>query len=250
MDSSSIGASPEVMMHTIFIVLFCALLVLLVGRKLRIPIIIGYFITGIIIGPSCLQLVNNAEQVNMLAEFGVILLMFTLGLETPLKNLLSMKKIVLLGGCFQLLITTAVVCGIMILFGYSFNVSILIGFLVAHSSTAIIMNIYQKNGEVDKQHGKISLGLLIFQDLNVVPMMMLVPLLAGNKDGLNITGEVIKFFVGLAIMLAILAATIWIVPRILKHIALTRNNELFVIAIVVICFGIAWLMNINGVNLS
>ncbi len=244
-----IGEAPEVkIMYTIFIVLFCAILVLLAGRKFRIPIIIGYFITGIILGPDCLHIVDSA-QVDVLAEFGVILLMFTIGLEISLKNLLSMKKIVLIGGSLQLLVTTAAVCAIMMAFGFSFNVSVFIGFLVAHSSTAIIMNIYQKSGEVDKQHGKISLGLLIFQDLNVVPMMMLVPLLAGN-EGTDIIGEVISFFIGLAIMLAILAAAIFLVPKILKHIALTRNSELFVIAVVVICFGIAWLMNINGVSLA
>src|SRR5574344_2396284 len=165
----------------VVIVLTCAIAVLFVGKKLRIPFIIGYFITGVIVGPFGLHLITE-EQVSLLAELGVILLMFTIGLEIPLKNLLSMKKIVLIGGGLQLILTTGVVWLVMVAAGFSSSVALFIGFLAAHSSTAIIMNIYQKSGEIDTQHGKIALGLLIFQDLNVVPMMMLVPLLAGSSE--------------------------------------------------------------------
>ncbi|MDO5846504.1 MAG: cation:proton antiporter, partial [Methanocorpusculum sp.] len=175
--------------------------------------------------------------------------MFTIGLEISLKNLLAMKKIVLIGGTLQLVLTTVAVCIIMMAFGFSFNVSLFIGFLVAHSSTAIIMNIYQKSGEIDTRHGKIALGLLIFQDLNVVPMMMAVPLLAGTA-GTDIGSSVLNFFVGIGILVVILAAAVYLVPRFLRFIALTRSGELFVMAIVLICFGIAWLMSLNGVSLA
>ncbi|HJJ26884.1 MAG TPA: cation:proton antiporter [Methanocorpusculum sp.] len=232
----------------VFIVLVCAIVVLLVGRKLRLPFIIGYFITGILVGPYCFGLITS-EQVNLLADLGVILLMFTIGLEISVKNLLAMKKIVLIGGTLQLVITTGAVCAIMMAFGFSFNVSLFIGFLVAHSSTAIIMNIYQKSGEVDKRHGKIALGLLIFQDLNVVPMMLLVPFLAQNGSG-DITESIIKLVGGLIFLGIVLIAAIYFVPKILRHIALTRNGELFVIAVVVICFGIAWIMSFSGVELA
>ncbi|HJJ39261.1 MAG TPA: cation:proton antiporter, partial [Methanocorpusculum sp.] len=233
---------------SVFIVLVCAIVVLLIGRKLRLPFIIGYFITGILVGPYCFGLISS-EQVNLLADLGVILLMFTIGLEISVKNLLAMKKIVLIGGTLQLVITTGAVCAIMMAFGFSFNVSLFIGFLVAHSSTAIIMNIYQKSGEVDKRHGKIALGLLIFQDLNVVPMMLLVPFLAQNGSG-DITESIVKLVGGLIFLTVVLIAAIYLVPKILRHIALTRNGELFVIAVVVICFGIAWIMSFSGVELA
>ena len=230
------------------VVLACALVVLLIGRRFRIPFIIGYFLTGIIVGPFGLGLIAE-EEVSMLAELGVILLMFTIGLEISLKNLLSMKKIVLIGGMLQLVLTTVAVLGVMMAVGFSFSVSLFIGFLVAHSSTAIIMDLYQKSGEVDSRHGKIALGLLIFQDLNVVPMMLAVPFLAGTEGG-DLAGSVISFVLGLAIMMVILVAAIYLVPKLLRHVALTRSGELFVISIVVICFGIAWLMSLNGVSLA
>ncbi|HJJ45259.1 MAG TPA: cation:proton antiporter [Methanocorpusculum sp.] len=236
------------LIFSVLVVLVCAIVVLLVGRKLRMPIIIGYFITGIIIGPYGFGLIT-LDQVNLLADLGVILLMFTIGLEISVKNLLAMKKIVLIGGTLQLVLTTAAVCGLMMAFGFTFSVSLFIGFLVAHSSTAIILNIYQRSGEVDKQHGKIALGLLIFQDLNVIPMMLAVPFLAGTGNE-DIVGSIVSLVVGLVILGIILVAAVYLVPKILRHVALTRSGELFVIAIVVICFGIAWLMSMNGVSLA
>ena len=232
----------------VVIVLTCAIAVLLVGKRLRIPFIIGYFITGVIVGPFGLHLITE-EQVSLLAELGVILLMFTIGLEIPLKNLLSMKKIVLIGGGLQLILTTGVVWLVMVAAGFSSSVSLFIGFLVAHSSTAIIMNIYQKSGEIDTQHGKIALGLLIFQDLNVVPMMMLVPLLAGSSET-DLAGSVLNFFIGMGLLAVILIASIYLVPKFLERVTLTRSSELFVMAVVLICLGIAWVMSLTGVSIA
>ncbi|HJJ35623.1 MAG TPA: cation:proton antiporter [Methanocorpusculum sp.] len=240
--------NAETLAITILLVLGCSLIILLIGRKLRVPAIICFFITGMIIGPYGLGIIQG-EYVDVLADLGVILMMFTIGLEIPLKNLLAMKKIVLIGGTLQLVLTTAAVTGVMLAFGFAFNISLFIGFLVAHSSTAIIMNLYQRSGEIDKRHGKIALGLLIFQDLNVVPMMLMVPFLApeGNAD---IIASVIKLFLGLAGLALILIIAIYLVPRILRHIALTRNGELFIIAIVVIALTIAVAMKQTGVELS
>lgn len=249
--SEIVNTSPmtaESLILSTIIVLGCALLILLVGRKLRLPILIGYFLTGIIIGPSCLHFITE-EEVKMLADMGVILMMFTIGLETPLKKLLEMKKIVLIGGTLQLVLTTAAVTGILMAVGMSFNVALFIGFLVAHSSTAIIMNLYQRSGEIDKPHGKIALGLLIFQDLNVIPMMLLVPFLSPS-DNPDIVASIIKLLIGLGSLTGILIAAVYLVPKILRHIALTRNGELFIIGIVVISLGIAVLMNFTGVELS
>ena len=232
----------------IVVVLACAIAVLFLGRRLRMPFIIGYFITGIIVGPACLGLVTE-DQVSLLAELGVILLMFTIGLEMSLKSLLSMKKIVLIGGTLQLVVTTVAVWAVMVAVGFSSNVALFIGFLVAHSSTAVIMNLYQSSGEVDTQHGKIVLGLLIFQDLNVIPMMLMVPSLAGNSDT-DILGSLLNFGMGMVILGVVLVAAIFLVPRFLMRVALTRSKELFIISIVAICFGIAWLMSLNGVSLA
>ena len=240
-------AEAELIMSVV-VVLACAIAVLFVGRRLRMPFIIGYFITGIIVGPACLGLVTE-EQVSLLAELGVILLMFTIGLEMSLKSLLSMKKIVLIGGTLQLVLTTAIVWAVMVAVGFNSNVALFIGFLVAHSSTAVIMNLYQNSGEVDTKHGKIALGLLIFQDLNVIPMMLLVPILAGNSTT-NLMGSLLHFGMGMIVLVIVLIGAIFLVPRFLTRVALTRSKELFIISIVAICFGIAWLMSLNGVSLA
>ena len=133
---------------SVVIVLACAIAILFVGRRLRMPFIIGYFITGIVVGPAGLGLVTE-EQVSLLAELGVILLMFTIGLEMSLKSLLSMKRIVLIGGTLQLVVTTVAVWAVMVAVGFASNVALFIGFLVAHSSTAVIMNLYQNSGEIE-----------------------------------------------------------------------------------------------------
>ena len=232
----------------VFIILACALAVLFVGRRFRLPMIIAYFFTGIIVGPSLLGLVTE-EQVGLLAELGVIFLMFTIGLEMSLKNLLAMWKKILVGGGLQLLITAAVVWLIMTYLGYSLSVAILAAFLVAPSSTAIIMNLYQQKGEINTPHGKISLGLLIFQDISVIPMMLIIPFLAGTSAG-SILMQILNLVFGMILLAFILIAAIYLVPRFLVRVAAVRNNELFIITIVVICFGIAWLMSLNGVSLA
>lgn len=230
------------------LVLACALVVLLIGRKFRIPFIIAYFVTGIIVGPSGFGLITE-EAVAVLAEFGVILLMFTIGLEISLKNLLKMKKIVLIGGILQLFLTAGAVWGILTALGFSSNVALFIGFLLAPSSTAIIMDLYQKSGEMDKKHGKTALCILIFQDLTVVPVMLIVPFLAGTGAD-NLVGSLVSLIFGLGIMVVVLVAAIYLVPKLMRHVALTRSTELFVTSVVVICFGIAWLLSLNGVSLA
>lgn len=232
----------------VFIILACALAVLFVGRRFRLPMIIAYFLTGIIVGPSLLGLVTE-EQVEILAELGVILLMFTIGLEMSLKNLVAMWKKIVVSGGLQLMLTAAAVWLIMTYLGYSFSVAILTAFLVAPSSTAIIMNLYQQKGEINTPHGKTSLGLLIFQDISVIPMMLIIPILAGTS-GDSIPMEILSLIFGMIILVFVLIAAIFFVPRLLIRVAAVRNNELFIITIVVICFGIAWLMSLNGVSLA
>jgi monovalent cation:H+ antiporter-2, CPA2 family len=232
----------------VFIILACALAVLFVGRRFRLPMIIAYFLTGIIVGPSLLGLVTE-DQVELLAELGVILLMFTIGLEMSLKNLVAMWKKIVVSGGLQLMLTAAAVWLIMTYLGYSFSISILTVFLVAPSSTAIIMNLYQQKGEINTPHGKTSLGLLIFQDISVIPMMLIIPILAGTSGG-SIPMEILSLIFGMIILALVLIAAIFFVPRLLIRVAAVRNNELFIITIVVICFGIAWLMSLNGVSLA
>ena len=236
------------LLMAVVIVLACAVGVLFISKKIHIPFIIGYFITGIIVGPFGLHLITE-EQVSVLAELGIILLMFTIGLEISLKNLLSMKKVVLIGGGLQVVVTTALIWLALQLAGLPSNTSLFLGMMVSASSTAIVLNIYQTKGQMSTKNGKIALGILIFQDLAVIPMMMLAPILAGPADT-DLLGTVLNFLIGMGMLGAILLAAIYLVPKFLQRVALTRSSELFIISIVTICLGIAWLMSLNGVSLT
>ncbi|MDD4126348.1 MAG: cation:proton antiporter, partial [Methanomicrobium sp.] len=190
----------------VFIVLACALAVIFIGRRMNMPMIIGYFLTGIIVGPFFLGLVTE-DQVSILADLGIILLMFTIGLEISLKNLIAMKKKVLISGGLQLILTAGAVFFIMTQLGFSSNLAIMTGFLVAPSSTAILMNLYQQRGEINTPHGKTSLGLLIFQDLSVIPMMLLIPILAGTSET-SLTWGIGSFLIGMLVLCLVLMAAI------------------------------------------
>jgi len=116
------------------------------------------------------------------------------------------------------------------------NTSLFLGMMVSTSSTAIVLNLYQTKGQMSTKHGKIALGILIFQDLSVVPMMMLAPILAGPADT-DLLGTVLNFLVGMVMLGLILIAAIYLVPKFLQRVALTRSSELFIISIVTICLG-------------
>jgi len=236
------------LLMAVVIVLACSVGVLFIGKKIHIPFIIGYFLTGIIVGPFGLHLITE-DQVSVLAELGVILLMFTIGLEISLKSLLSMKKVVLIGGGLQMIITTFLVWAVLQMAGFPSNTALFLGMMVSTSSTAIVLNLYQTKGQMATKHGKIALGILIFQDLAVVPMMLLAPILAGPADT-DLFGSVMNFMIGLMMLGVILVAAIYLVPKFLQRVALTRSNELFIISIVTICLGIAWLMSLNGISLA
>ncbi|MGD8960360.1 MAG: cation:proton antiporter, partial [Desulfobacteraceae bacterium] len=159
--------------------------VILVCHRFRIPAIIGFLITGVVAGPHGLRLVGAAHEVEMLAEIGVILLLFVIGMELSFTELLRLKKPVFLGGTTQVLLTIIVFDALALLLGFSMGKAVFAGFLVALSSTAIVLKILSDRAEMSTPHGRIGLGILIFQDLIVVPMMLLVPFLTGRTGDLG-----------------------------------------------------------------
>ncbi len=210
--------------------------------------IVGFLIAGVVIGPNALGLVQDIELVNILAEIGIILLLFTIGIEFSLEKLERIKKAIFVGGGLQVGLTTAVVTGILMLLDISWQSSVYTGFLVALSSTAIILGLLSDNDKTDTPSGKLSLAVLIFQDLAIILMVLLVPLLAGTtEDGANILWVLGKAAV-LIILVLVLAQRI--VPWILEKVAQTRRQELFLLTVVAVCFGTAALTNMAGVSLA
>src|SRR4030042_1645247 len=226
-------------LKTLVIIFGVSAFVVFFLQKLKIPSIVGFLIAGVALGPHGFGMIREIREVELLAEVGVILLLFTIGLEISLKNLKRIRSAVLGGGFSQVLLTLLATAAIAYPFLGKLNESLFIGFLVALSSTAIIMKMLLDRAEVDSPHGRLSMGILIFQDLCVVPLMLLVPILGGDQGN---PGELFWTMVKSAgiLFVAIFGAR-WLVPNILHQIVRTRSRELFVITIILLCLGKALL---------
>lgn len=233
----------------IVIILGLAVLVILLFQKLKLPNILGFLVTGAIAGPQGLSLVKAVHEVEVLAEVGVILLLFVIGLEFSLSSLAAIKKAVFFGGGLQVVLTVATVGLLAYGVGFESNRAVFLGFLFSLSSTAIVLKLLQERGEISAPHGKLSLAILIFQDIIVIPMMLFAPILAGKSENvlvsiLTLSGK------GAGLILFVILSARYVMPEILYQVARTKSRELFILAIVVICFAVAWLTASLGLSLA
>lgn len=239
------------LLNGIVVIFSLAIVVILICHRLKIPSVVGYLITGILAGPYGFSLINEVHEVEVLAEIGIILLLFTIGIEFSLKKLMELRKPVLVGGSLQLLFTGGISLILAMVIGLSFNQAIFAGFLITLSSTAIVLKIIQERGEIDSPHGRGSLGILIFQDVAVVPMMLIVPILVGVGEGGDLTNELIMLGVkGIVIVVAVVISAKWVIPYLLYSIVKTKSRELFLLSIVLICFAVAWITSKAGLSLA
>lgn len=236
------------LLKDIVLLLGLALLTLLLFRQFKIPSIIGFLVTGIIAGPHALGLVSNIEEVEQMAEIGVVLLLFTIGIEFSLKELLRIRHLVLWGGGLQVAFTIGLVALVSVLAGFTPVESVFFGFLVSLSSTAILMKLLMDAGEMDTPHGKAALGILIFQDLCVVPLMLFVPFLGGA--GNSLTDVVLIAVKALVVVITAHFGSRFAVPWIFSQVVRTRSRELFILTIIFVGFGTAWLTAQAGLSLA
>ena len=222
---------------------------LLAGYRLRLPPIIGFLLAGFVIGPYGMGLIRSSHEVEILAEIGVVLLLFAVGMEFSLRDLMSSKKAVLLGGTLQVVLTTVITLLLTAQFGLALNQAVFAGFLVSLSSTAIVLKTMQDRAEVDSAHGRVILSILIFQDIAIAPMMIFTPLLAGTSGDLaeSILTLALK---GVAVVLAVILLARYIVPKVLFQVTRTRSRELFLLSIVLICSAVAWATSELGLSLG
>lgn len=237
------------LISNISILLAFAILVLLICYRFKIPEIIGLLLTGVLAGPHVLKLFTNTTEIDYFAEIGVVLLLFTIGMEFSFKNLIELKREFLIGGTLQVAFTAVVTFVLCYVLGVSFATSVLVGFLISLSSTAIVLRILQERNEMESPHGRIILGILIFQDIAAVPMLLAIPFLAGNAGDI-LQSIPIMIIEVLAIIALVIIGTVWVVPRVLHRIASTRSNELFLLSVVVICLAMAWLTQSIGLSLA
>ncbi len=218
-------------------------------HKLRIVPIVGYLVTGVIIGPSVIGLVKDQTMIELFAEIGVILLLFTIGIEFSLQELIRSRRTIVMGGGMQVLLTIVVVTLIALAAGQSMGIAIFLGFLVSMSSTAIVLRILSERAEMESPNGRVTISILIFQDLGIILMVLLVPLLAGTA-GTSSSAMIFSILKALAIVLLLIVAGRFIVPTVLYHIVRTQNRELFLLGMIVICLGTATLTSMAGLSLA
>ena len=210
-----------------------SLLVILAFHRLKLPALPGFIVAGMILGPNALGLVSDPHRVESLAEVGVILLLFTIGIEFSLSRLKEMGRQVLVGGLGQMGFTVLATVAAGIAFLPSWRVALFLGFLIALSSTAIVLKGLTDKGEIDAPHGRLATGVLIFQDLCVVPIMLLLPFLAGTAGG-GPLGLALALGKAALVVVGVLVAARTLVPRALAEIVKTRSRELFLIAVILI----------------
>lgn len=227
---------------------FSSLIVFLLSR-IKLPPVLGFILTGIIIGPYSLSLVNDPHEVEIISEIGVILLMFVIGMELSIKQLTSIKKTVFVGGFLQVFVSIAVTMALYSFFNTSLAESVFMGFLVSLSSTAIVLKMYQDRNEMPSAQGRNALGILIFQDLIVVPMMLVVPIISGQSE--NVINSVLSLLIKSAVVIVItIFSARYLVPRLLFEVAKTRSKELFLLTTFTICFAVAFLTSEAGLSLA
>ena len=233
----------------IVIIFALSTLVNLVFTRFKIPTVVGYLLTGIIAGPHLLSLIEAPHEIELMAEIGVVLLLFTIGLEFSLSHLLRIRRIVFLGGLVQVLFTA----GVFVLFSHFYGMNrqgaLLMGFLAALSSSALVLKLLQERSELTSNYGRTVLGILIFQDLLLAPLLLFTDILADTSvnfrgELLLLTGKVF-FITGL-----VYAGNKWLLPWLLNLIAKTKNQELFMMSIFLVCFAIALLTSKLGMSLA
>jgi CPA2 family monovalent cation:H+ antiporter-2 len=238
-----------VILKDIVIIFALSTFVNLIFTKVKMPTIIGYMLTGVIAGPHLLGLIASQHEIELMAEIGVVLLLFTIGLEFSLQQLIKIRKVVFLGGLMQFSLTAIIILLVSQFYGLGWKVGLFVGFITALSSTAIVLKILQERSELSSNYGRTVLGILIFQDIMLVPLILFTNIMKGDniEVGREIALMVVKVF---GIMIFLYAGSKWLVPLILKYVMQRKNQELFLMTIFLICMAVALLTWELGMSLA
>lgn len=233
----------------VVILLATAVVVVAVFRRVNMPAILGYLLVGVLVGPNALNFVPDSPSTRYLAEFGVVFLMFSIGLEFSLPQLVAMRRIVVGFGGLQVGLSIAAVMAVALASGLGWQSGLILGGIVAMSSTAIISKVLAEQTQLHSHHGKQIMGVLLFQDLAVIPLLVLTPALA-------LSGEQIAIEIGSAMLKAgaVLAVILVLGQRIMRPlfhvIAEQKSSELFVLAVLLVTLGLAWATELAGLSLA
>jgi monovalent cation:H+ antiporter-2, CPA2 family len=236
-------------LQSVLLLLACAVAAVVVCRSLRLPAMIGYLVTGLALGPYALGLVSaEREETRMLAEIGVVFLMFSIGLEFSLPRLMAMRRVVFGLGLAQVAGTMALVLTGALIFGAGWQAGLALGGIVAMSSTAIVSKLLAERSELDSAHGREVIGVLLFQDLAVVPLLVLIPALGRPAEDLGMAVALGLAKAALALAIVTLAG-----PRVMRGwlgvVARRRSNELFVLNVLLVILLMAYLTSLAGLSM-
>jgi len=236
------------LLEDLLVLLAAAVPIALAFNRLRLPVLAGFMATGVLIGPYGLGLIRDAHAIEALAEVGVVMLLFTIGLEFSPRRLLEMRRLVFAGGGLQVVLTAAAVAGAALLLGRPPAQALFFGFLFSLSSTAIVLKSYVDRAEVDAPHGRAGVGVLLFQDLSIVPMMLLVPVLGGGQT--SAARVALTLGAAFAAVAAVVVAARVLVPRLLHLVVSLRSQEVFILTVVLLVLGTSWLTAAAGLSLA
>lgn len=210
-----------------------SLIVVLLFHRLRLPSLPGFIVAGMVLGPNGLALVADVHRAEAFAEVGIVLLLFTIGIEFSLARLREHARQVVGIGALQIGLTAAAAAAIALAVAQPWRVAVLLGLLVAQSSTALVLKFLTDRGEIDTPVGRLATGILIFQDLAIVPIMVVLPFLAGTGDG-GVGALAVAIGKATLVVAGVVVGARTIVPRLITEILKTRSRELFLIAIIVL----------------
>lgn len=236
------------LLRDLVILVAVAIPIVAVANRLRIPSIVGFLVAGVLIGPHALRLVQEAESVSALAEIGVVLLLFAIGLELSLARIIRMGREVIQGGALQVVGTMLAVAGLAAALAVPLDRAVFYGALAALSSTAVVLKVYTERAALDSSYGRLAVAILLFQDLMVVPLVLLVRLLGGTDTSLAATLNEVG--AALLVVGGLLIVGRWVIPWVLGRIVSLRNRELFTLFIMFFGLGAAYLTAMFGLSLA
>ena len=238
-----------ILLKDIILILFLAILIILILSKLKIPPVIGFLLTGVIIGPSSLQLVESVSEIELLAEIGIILLMFSIGLEFSLVKIRRMLKDFLFFGGFQVASSWLVFTSLLYWYGLNIYQALLGGFILALSSTAIVLKLLQDSDDLDSPSGLKMTGILLFQDAVIIPAIILLPFINQLRESpaLPVLYKVLFAFTSVIVIFIICKH---LLPRVMGIILKLRIPDLLMVTVFVFLFGVALIAHQLGISLA
>src|SRR5665213_3030559 len=234
----------------VLILLAASLLVVTIARRLGLPTILGYLIVGMTLGPHAIGIVSQSQTTGLLAELGIVFLLFTLGLEFSFPRMLAMRGEVFGLGTAQVTLTLGVVALIARLFGVPWLIAIVVGGAIAMSSTAIILHELTERAELNRTHGRLAFSMLLFQDLAFVPFLALASALAAGRGHFDLRHSALAVIGGVLAIIVVLAAGRWLLRPLFHEIAHSRLRELFTLTVLLVVLASAWVSSVAGLSLA